>query len=52
MVWIRGDKVEDELLAKKAVMFVAENSFVSGLTDKVQNYLKHEKEKNKWENII
>ena len=46
-VWIRGDKVEDELLAKKAVMFVAENSFVSGLTDKVQNYLKQEKEKNK-----
>jgi len=52
LVWIRGDKVEDELLAKKAVMFVAENSFVSGLTDKVQNYLKQEKEKNKWENII
>ena len=47
LVWIRGDKVEDELLAKKAVMFVAENSFVSGLTDKVQNYLKQEKEKNK-----
>ena len=45
LVWIRGDKVEDELLAKKAVMFVAENSFVSGLTDKVQNYLKQEKEK-------
>ena len=43
LVWIKGDKIEEELLAKKAVMFVAENSFVSGLTDKVQNFLKREK---------
>ncbi len=35
LVWIRGKKVEDELLAKKAILFVAEKSFVNGLTDEV-----------------
>ncbi|MEM3112995.1 MAG: exosome complex RNA-binding protein Rrp4 [Candidatus Pacearchaeota archaeon] len=45
LVWIRADKVEDELLAKKAIMFVAENSFISGLTEKVSKFLKDEKEK-------
>ncbi len=38
LVWIRGKKVEDELLAKKAILFVAEKSFVNGLTDEVTKW--------------
>lgn len=45
LVWIKGEKVEDELFAKKAIMFVAEKSFVHGLTEKVQKFLEEEKEK-------
>ena len=37
-VWIRGDKIEDELLAKKAVLFIVEKSFISGLTDEVTKW--------------
>ena len=29
-IWIKGNKVEDELLAKKAIMFVSDKSFVEG----------------------
>jgi len=39
-VWIRGDKIEEELFAKKAVDYVVENSFVEGLTDKVEAWFK------------
>ncbi|MBS3092853.1 KH domain-containing protein [Candidatus Pacearchaeota archaeon] len=45
LVWIKGEKVEDELFAKKAIMFVTEKSFVNGLTEKVQKFLQEEKEK-------
>ena len=47
LVWIRGDKVEDEILAKKAIFFVTKNSFVSGLTDKIKEYIDSEKENNR-----
>ena len=43
LIWIKGDKIEDELLAKKAILFVAERSFVSGLTDKVKEWFEGEK---------
>ena len=42
-VWIRGEKVEDELLAKKAILFVAEKSFIKGLTDEVIKWFKENK---------
>src|SRR3989338_1769795 len=45
LVWIKGEKVEDELFAKKAIMFVTEKSFVNGLTEKVQEFLEEEKGK-------
>jgi len=38
IVWIAGEKVEDELKAKEAIMFVVEKSFVEGLTEKVQEW--------------
>lgn len=40
VVWICGDKIEDELNAKKVVEFICENSFVSGLTEKVEVFVK------------
>ena len=42
-VWIKGDSVENELLAKKAVLFIVEKSFVSGLTDEVTKWFKENK---------
>ena len=45
LVWIKGEKVEDELFAKKAILFVTEKSFVSGLTEKVKEFLEQEKGK-------
>jgi exosome complex component RRP4 len=44
IVWIRGNNVEDELFAKKAINFVTERTFVTGLTEKVSNFLQEEKE--------
>jgi len=38
LIWIKGDKVEDELFAKKAILFVTENSFISGLTEEVKKW--------------
>ncbi len=37
-IWINGDKIEDELFAKKAILHIAENSFMSGLTDEMTNW--------------
>ena len=44
-VWIGGDKIEDELFAKKAILYVAENSTMSGLTDEMTKWFKEQKEK-------
>lgn len=40
VVWIYGDKIEDELKAKKIIEFICENSFISGLTEKVEEFVK------------
>ncbi|MEM4625550.1 MAG: exosome complex RNA-binding protein Rrp4 [Candidatus Pacearchaeota archaeon] len=45
VVWIKGERVEDELFAKKAVLYVTEKSFINGLTEKVKEFLIKEKEK-------
>lgn len=45
LVWIKGEKVEDELFAKKAILFVTDKSFVHGLTDKVKEFIDGEKGK-------
>ena len=39
-ILMKGDKIEDELLAKKAILFIVERSFVSGLTEKVEEWFK------------
>ena len=37
-IWIKGDKIEEELLAKQAILFVTEKSFIDGLTDEVTKW--------------
>lgn len=45
LIWISGDKVEDELFAKKAILHVAEKSFMSGLTEEMKEWFEKEKAK-------
>ncbi len=45
LIWINGDKVEDELFAKKAILHVAEKSFMSGLTEEMTEWFSKEKGK-------
>jgi len=35
VIWIKGNKIKDELKAKKAILFIAEKSFIDGLTEEV-----------------
>ncbi|RLG11751.1 hypothetical protein DRN73_04550 [Candidatus Pacearchaeota archaeon] len=42
-IWIRGNKIEEELLAKKAIFFVSEKSFIEGLTDELKKWFEKEK---------
>jgi len=44
-IWIDGESVEDELFAKKAILHIAENSFMSGLTDEMKSWFEKNKEK-------
>jgi exosome complex component RRP4 len=43
IIWIKGDKIENELFAKKAIEFIESKSYISGLTDEVQKWFKEEK---------
>jgi len=45
LIWINGDKIEDELFAKRAILHVAEKSFMSGLTDEMKDWFEGEKGK-------
>ncbi|MEN7981959.1 MAG: exosome complex RNA-binding protein Rrp4 [Nanoarchaeota archaeon] len=42
-IWLKGDKIENELFAKKAIQFIESKSFVSGLTEEVQKWFEGEK---------
>jgi exosome complex component RRP4 len=44
-IWIKGNKIEDELFAKKAILYIAEHSLMSGLTDEMKNWFDKEKGK-------
>jgi exosome complex component RRP4 len=39
-IWIKGDKIDDELLAKRAIKFIVDNSFIEGLTEEVEKWFK------------
>lgn len=43
VILIQGETTEKELLAKEAVMFIAEKSFISGLTEEVEKWFKERK---------
>ncbi|MDZ4226551.1 MAG: exosome complex RNA-binding protein Rrp4, partial [Candidatus Pacearchaeota archaeon] len=43
LIWVKGDKIEDELFVKKAINFITEKSFVHGLTEEVQRWFDKEK---------
>ena len=45
LISIEGDKIEDELFAKKAILYIAENSLMSGLTDEMKNWFDKENKK-------
>jgi exosome complex component RRP4 len=38
IIWVRGDNIEKELLAKDAIEFVTEKSFIPGLTEAVTKW--------------
>jgi exosome complex component RRP4 len=42
VIWVESQKIEDELAAKKIIEFICENSFVAGLTEKVENFIEKE----------
>lgn len=39
LIWIRGNKPEDELKAKKTIELIVSKPFITGLTDKVKKFL-------------
>ena len=43
IIWVKGDKMENELLSKKAIAFVSERSFIKGLTDELKKWFEKEK---------
>lgn len=45
LIWIKGDKIENELKAKEAILFVVSKSYVEGLTEKVKEFLEGSKPK-------
>ncbi len=38
-IWVRGDKIDNEIKTKKIIEFICENSFIEGLTDKVGKFV-------------
>src|SRR3989344_2803733 len=38
LIWIVGDRTEDELFVKEAIIFITEKSFTQGLTEEVQKW--------------
>jgi len=42
-IWVKGERIDDELKTKKIIEFICENSFIDGLTDKVAEFIKESK---------
>ena len=43
LIWIKGNKIEDELKAKEAILFVTDKFFIQGLTEQVKEWFKGKK---------
>ena len=39
-VWIKGKTIDDEVKTKKIIEFISDNSYISGLTEKVEEFIK------------
>jgi exosome complex component RRP4 len=39
VVWMRGESIEEELKARKIIEFICDNSHISGLTEKVEEFI-------------
>jgi exosome complex component RRP4 len=47
LIWIKGNKIEEELLVKRAIEFITERSFTHGLTEEVKEWFDKEKKEKK-----
>ena len=43
IVWIRGDDIESELLAKEAIKLITSKSYIDGLTELIKSFLEENK---------
>ena len=43
IIWIRGENAEQELIAKKAIIFITEKSYTEGLNYNVKEFLQKNK---------
>ena len=43
IVWIRGDDIESELLARDTIRLITEKSYIEGLTDYIKKFLEESK---------
>jgi len=43
LIWIKGNKIEDELKAKEAILFVTDKFFIQGLTEQIKEWFKGKK---------
>ena len=41
-IWLSGNNIEDELLAIKVIKKIEDESHISGLTDRIKEYLEGE----------
>ena len=39
VVWIKGSKIDNEIKTKKIIEFICDNSFIHGLTEKVEEFI-------------
>ena len=42
VVWLRADKIDDEINARKIIDFICDHSSIAGLTEKVEEFIKKE----------
>ena len=47
LIWIKGENSDDQNFAKEAIDFIAENTVSEGLTEKVEQWIKDNKDKIK-----
>ena len=43
LIWIKGEKIENELRAKRVIEFIGEKFFIHGLTDEVKKWFEENK---------